>query len=273
MIVKFRIASDIHLEFQPSINSIDTSIILPEMEDDANTVLLLAGDIGLVYKAKGLLRTFLKNTAERFHSVVMILGNHEHYGGSVIRTLPKLREMIDAEGVENVHILNNDTITFDDVTIVCSTLWTDMDNHSPLCSMEATQTMTDCRVIRTGTLSKPYDRKFRPHDWIECHVNAKYFITEELALRRGQKTIVMTHHAPSWQSVSEQYIGNVVNGCYVSALDELIMQMEPTLWIHGHVHSSHDYMIGDTRVVCNPFGYHGSSDLNKDFDNQMVVEL
>ena len=27
------------------------------------------------------------------------------------------------------------------------------------------------------------------------------------------------------------------------------------LWIHGHVHNNFDYMIGDTRVICNPRGY------------------
>ena len=25
--------------------------------------------------------------------------------------------------------------------------------------------------------------------------------------------------------------------------------------VHGHIHSQQDYMIGDTRVVCNPRGY------------------
>jgi hypothetical protein len=27
------------------------------------------------------------------------------------------------------------------------------------------------------------------------------------------------------------------------------------LWTHGHTHELFDYMIGDTRVVCNPRGY------------------
>ena len=29
------------------------------------------------------------------------------------------------------------------------------------------------------------------------------------------------------------------------------------LWTHGHMHDPLDYMIGDTRVVCNPRGYVG----------------
>ena len=40
-------------------------------------------------------------------------------------------------------------------------------------------------------------------------------------------------------------------------------------WIHGHMHSNVDYMIGDTRVVCNPRGY---SDMeNVKFDPRMEL--
>jgi len=29
----------------------------------------------------------------------------------------------------------------------------------------------------------------------------------------------------------------------------------PDFWIHGHVHESHEYRIGQTTVSCNPRGY------------------
>ena len=29
------------------------------------------------------------------------------------------------------------------------------------------------------------------------------------------------------------------------------------LWTHGHTHHAFDYVIGETRVVCNPRGYEG----------------
>jgi hypothetical protein len=32
---------------------------------------------------------------------------------------------------------------------------------------------------------------------------------------------------------------------------------EIVLWTHGHTHEDFDYMIGTTRVVCNPRGYVG----------------
>ncbi len=40
---------------------------------------------------------------------------------------------------------------------------------------------------------------------------------------------------------------------------------------HGHIHSSSDYKIGNTRVVCNPKGY--SVELNKNFKPNLVLEV
>ena len=45
---------------------------------------------------------------------------------------------------------------------------------------------------------------------------------------------------------------------------------QPQLWVHGHVHNSCDYKVGDaTRIVCNPHGY---GDENPRFDGSLVVE-
>jgi hypothetical protein len=41
---------------------------------------------------------------------------------------------------------------------------------------------------------------------------------------------------------------------------------------NGHVHNCFDYMIGDTRVVCNPRGYVGEKTCG-DFDPNFIMEL
>jgi len=56
----------------------------------------------------------------------------------------------------------------------------------------------------------------------------------------------------------------------VSDLEGLILASRPALWVHGHVHDSHDYRIGSTRIVCNPRGYHSE---NPSFDPALVVEV
>jgi len=42
------------------------------------------------------------------------------------------------------------------------------------------------------------------------------------------------------------------------------------LWIHGHTHESFDYMVGDTRIVCNPRGYIGYEQCADDFKLKFV---
>ena len=49
-----------------------------------------------------------------------------------------------------------------------------------------------------------------------------------------------------------------MNGAYRSNLEDFIVaRPQIKLWIHGHTHHEFDYMVGDTRVVCNPRGYVG----------------
>ena len=47
-----------------------------------------------------------------------------------------------------------------------------------------------------------------------------------------------------------------MNGGYSSDLSEFIMDHpQIKLWTHGHTHEEFDYMMGSTRVLCNPRGY------------------
>jgi hypothetical protein len=48
----------------------------------------------------------------------------------------------------------------------------------------------------------------------------------------------------------------LMNGGYHSDLSEFILDHpQIKLWTHGHTHHPFDYVIGETRVVCNPRGY------------------
>jgi Icc-related predicted phosphoesterase len=53
-------------------------------------------------------------------------------------------------------------------------------------------------------------------------------------------------------------------------MEQMILALNPRLWIHGHTHTSFDYMIGDTRVVANPHGYPGE---NEEFNPSVIVEI
>jgi hypothetical protein len=77
-----------------------------------------------------------------------VLGNHEFYGQKLQKLIKELHEM--AQGT-NVHLLENQSCTIDDVLFLGATLWTDFAlNGDPVVSeVVALTTMNDYRRIRT----------------------------------------------------------------------------------------------------------------------------
>jgi len=74
-----------------------------------------------------------------------------------------------------------------------------------------------------------------------------------------KNVVVVGHHSPSKLSTKPQYQDDVImNGGYSSDLTEFIINRPSIkLWTHGHTHHDFDYMVGETRIVCNPRGYLG----------------
>lgn len=263
MTLSVRIVSDLHCEF-------DGTYRLPIMGDEKEQILVISGDLGLGSKSYTYL-PFIEDAADRFREVIYICGNHEFYKGK----FPYDHNKIHSELIpyENVSLLEKETVIFDGVAFIGATLWTDMNNHDPNCMMQAEMCMNDYRIIRTGSAAEPWKRKLRPRDTIEDHIRARQYIFEEIKKQKakGNKVVVASHHAPSYLSVADKFKGDPVNGAYASELFEHIMDLgddQPDMWVHGHTHVSFDYMIGETRVVCNPRGYStmDSRDLNPNFD-------
>jgi len=75
--------------------------------------------------------------------------------------------------------------------------------------------------------------------------------------KHDQKFVVVGHHAPSKASTHPRYVNEtIMNGGYSSDLSEFILDHpQIKLWTHGHTHENFDYLIGSTRIVCNPRGY------------------
>ena len=58
-----------------------------------------------------------------------------------------------------------------------------------------------------------------------------------------------------------------MNGGFASNLSEFIMDRpQIKVWQHGHMHNVSDYMMGETRVVCNPRGYIKYEQRAKEFE-------
>ncbi len=254
--MKIRLASDIHTEFF-DLHEIKKAAleILPVLNEDKETVLILAGDIGSMHKPANLAE-FMDEVAPRFKWVYYIPGNHEYYGGNLNST----------PDVINILIKPHKNITFSTMCseekIHMATLWTDYDNGNPLSMDEAYRRMNDYRYINVGK------RTARPIDMMHIHRSTVGHL--EQFVNKGD--IVITHHMPSFQSVPEEYKLERVNGAYASDLETLILDRKPQIWMHGHTHDACDYMIGETRILCNPRGY-GNQFKKNGYNPRLVVDI
>ena len=137
------IISDLHLEFG--------TLIIPKTENEANSVLIIAGDLGLASKSYTYI-PFLSEASERFQDVIYVLGNHEFYGSSIHRAHDKIKQaIVDQGGMENVHVLNNDILRIKNISFIGSTMWASYNKNDPCCMNDAQLWMNDHKKIRIET--------------------------------------------------------------------------------------------------------------------------
>lgn len=248
--MRVHILSDLHLEFAP----------FQPSQIDADVV-VLAGD---VHTGQNGINWILKAFPDR--PVIYVLGNHEFYG----QIIPKLTDQIkEVAQVTNVHVLENDCVEIGDVTFLGATLWTDFRlNGDPVLAEAMAQTrMTDFRRIRVT----PSYRHFSPNDAQQIHTHSLEWLAQQVEQSRGKKLVVITHHAPSPQSIPARFQSDPLNPAFASNLESFISECGATLWVHGHIHQHVDYSIGSTRVIANPRGY--PSEPHIGFDPTLVVEI
>lgn len=258
--MRLRILSDLHLEVGPL-----------ELDRSDEDIILLAGDIGRF--TDGVI--WADRVSQKFdRPVVMIAGNHEFYSGSQspVATVRGTLEALHAAAAQTagrVIFLECEAVVVDGVRFVGTTLWTDFAllGEPSLSMLIAEQTMNDYRRIyrNPGAL-------IRGLEVVRTHFAYRKFLADTLAVQFPGPTVVMTHHSPSYRSLAGRYTDDHVAPAYASNLDDLVARSGAALWVHGHIHVSQDYRIGDTRVVCNPRGYDGR-ELNPSFDPRLTIEL
>jgi predicted phosphodiesterase len=273
--MKIKLVSDLHLEFS------DITI-----NNDQNCdVLILSGDIMLartlhdhkldetdlefskVGKAKRF-RSFLQRCSDAFPNVIYIAGNHEFYGGKWVGSLDGLRE--ECARYPNIYFMENDHKVINNVTFVGGTLWTNMNKEDPYTLAVISGYLNDYHAIRNDATDY---RKLQPIETVIRHKKTLAYIQEVVESDPTKTYIIVGHHSPSYLSVHEQYRDDfAMNGAYFSELSEFILDHpQIKLWTHGHTHHPFDYVIGETRVVCNPRGYHPQEETGWDINK--VIEI
>jgi Icc-related predicted phosphoesterase len=244
--------SDLHIEF----GKMPKTYARPDCD-----VVVLAGDIGTGKLAFPWIEKTFRDVP-----VVYVAGNHEFYNRELHEHLRDMRDR--AASIPNLHFLQNDSIVIDGVRFIGATLWTDFNllGNPYLGMYEVSRNLNDYEQIKVAP-----KMLLNPEMVLDEHRMSRQFIVDELSCS-VEKTVVVTHHAPCELSISDKYTHDSLSVAYASRLADVMLDFNPALWIHGHIHDSVDYEIGNTRVVCNPRGYTGHH-LNPGFDDRRVVVI
>ena len=260
------------------------------MKNDENAdVLILSGDICVARELPFAdshqgerFRDFFARCSLEFPNVVMIAGNHESYDGDIATTTQLLKDSVS--DLANFHVLEKESFVLNDVTFVGGTLWTDMNGNDDSTIRHVGKMMNDFRIIKNsnsmvsykaiaedGTVEfKERPSRFSTLDAIAEHDKMLDYIMAVVDNRPTEKFVVVGHHAPSKLSTKPQYEHDtLMNGGYSSNLYQFMLDRpQIKVWTHGHTHHCFDYMVGSTRVVCNPRGYKGYEQQAEDFKLQ-----
>ena len=271
--MKITVVSDLHLEFGDldlrNIQSADVLVLSGDIVIGAD---LNHPEVSTYYEKTKMMRGFVQRCKAEFPHVVAVAGNHEFYHSRYDKALVEISEMYQEYGV---HFLDASKVMIDDVMFIGGTLWSDF-NKADALTLHTTQAMmNDFVIIKWEDKINNVYRKFKPQDALNIHNHTKQYLINEFSnLNAEQKVVVVSHHAPTHSSTHPRYReDHLVNGAYRSDLSDLILDNpQIKLWTHGHTHNSFDYMVGTTRVVCNPRGY-ARYDENEYFDRNKTVEI
>jgi hypothetical protein len=201
------------------------------------------------------------------------LGNHEFY--SRVDSMQRLHELAGRAAVRTggrVNVLDDMAVTIGGTRVLGSTLWYDLrifgdDPETMAHAARGAGTLNDSRMIRRDDQSTAM---WQPADARRQHLASRAWLESELEAS-DLPTVVVTHHAPHPLSIAPIYRDDWSTAGFVSDLSSVIEKYQPLAWFHGHTHTSFDYSIGSTRVVCNPHGYGRENAAH--FDPGLVLDL
>ena len=239
--MRLQLLSDLHLETEP---------YDPEPAAGAE-LLVLAGDIDSRWDG-----------LERFRGwpqpVVYVAGNHEFDGRDLSEATPALRARCAALGITMLE--RQSTVVVDAagvrVRIVGTTRWSDFDLFGPLGRAKAMRAGSYfMNLMQARQDGRPFDVDAVRAEALACRA----WLEGELQRRRDgwDRTVVVTHFAPSVKSADPRYGERSGTASFCNADDDLPRFAD--LWLHGRLHCGHDYRVaragGSTRVVCNARGH------------------
>ena len=254
MSLKIQYCSDLHLEFP------ENRAFLKEHPIQADgDILILAGDI-IPFAILNQHDDFLNEVASKFESIYWIPGNHEYYSFDAAKKSGVLNEQIR----KNVFLVNNITLLHNNVRLIFSTLWSKI---SPAYQWQIEKGVNDFRVIKFN------GNRLSATKYNELHEESYNFIQQEINKNHAGKTVVVTHHVPTFLNYPEQYKGDILNEAFAVEFFDFSEPSTIDYWIYGHHHSNIPaFKIGPTEMLTNQLGYVRYNE-HANFKNSPIINI
>ena len=267
--MEIRLVSDLHVDINNDGNF--------GFRHDKQDILLIAGDIAGSYQRE---EKFLNGLAKDVSCpTYVVAGNHLGYDYNrdpmryfmstmdfgresvLIGTKQWSIDYLKKNVPENTYYLDNDWVDLGDCILFGGCMYSDykLFENQELAQKVGEYYLNDFRYVHIYDKKQKVVRHVTSDDYISFH---KAFMRRlRKCLKETNKdVIVLTHFAPSPQSISDKYnkgADKYISASYCSNLEKfLIKNPRIKLWCHGHMHEEFDYIIGGCRVVCCPYGYH-----------------
>jgi len=233
--MRIQYCSDLHLE-----NEENNNYIIKNPLKVTGDILILAGDI-VPLTDTYLSNPFLNFVENNFKMVFWVPGNHEFYH----RDLNNFETSFHIKLKNNINIVHNVVLQYENIRFVFSTLWSKISSYN---EKTIEQNIPDFEQILKN------NKKFRAVDFNKLHDDSLNFLQKALTYNKP-KTVVVTHHLPSYLSNSPSVGKSQLNEAYCVDLTDLILQSGVNFWIHGHSHFNQKPLyIGKTILLTNQLG-------------------
>jgi len=274
----FDTLSDIHLPSYLKISAISGSYskliksLYPKGHRAAKTF-VLAGDLS---EDIDQVIVFLKSlkTEKKYTTIIYVPGNHELYLTSLKwrSSKEKYNEIIRRVNELNpigIYALDGTSIMVEGFKIGGATGWYDGKYHLH-CNPQIESDAAFRREVRASYKRIMLDSKYVPEDLFDM-----YEWQKEKLLNIGiDVDIVISHVSPLLDSkyLNEKWRDKEGSAFFSSNSGHIVRLLDPLLWIFGHAHDHLDEMYGDTRMLCNPYGYPYEKEGNKTLVQKITVE-
>jgi predicted phosphohydrolase len=245
--------SDLHIEYDSNICPDPLDYIIPKSD-----ILILAGDIGSIYKIEQL-KEFLTKLSIYFKVVIYVLGNHEYYKISTDKNYLMMDNLlnilyINTKHIKNLYILERNSIKIDNLCILGCTLWS-----RPFIKLPN-------YIVKIHNMDTNYYLQKHQSDLLYIKKMIKY------CKHNNYKLIIVTHYCPTFKVFDGHHKHQKYHSLYASHLDYLLNKDLVNTWICGHTHKNFNFISdGGTHIISNQYGK--PKDNIDDFNKSFVLEL